>query len=309
MLAIVPWVAAQPDGATIDEICRRFELDRDQLQACLDTVFMVGVHPYTPDALIDVIVDHDRVADPSAGLLHPPAAAHPGAGLRPASPPVAVPAGRARRRPRRAPGPRPGQAGRRPGHRLRRPWSTSTSGRRPPMPSALLQQAAAEGRTRRDRLLQLRPRRPAMCAGSTRGGCRPQQGRWYLEAWCHRERGRAGVPGRPDPVGRTPRRDASTHRSTPVRSRCSDRPPTTRGSPSTWRPGRPGWSTSTRSRPSSTSPTDGVRVDARRRPPGRGSSGSCSASVPTPRWSTHRRSWPAPGTPRRRARCWPGTGG
>jgi proteasome accessory factor C len=61
MLAIVPWVAGRADGATIDEICRRFELDPDQLQTCLDTVFMVGVHPYTPDALVDVVVDHDRV--------------------------------------------------------------------------------------------------------------------------------------------------------------------------------------------------------------------------------------------------------
>ncbi|HEY6534138.1 MAG TPA: WYL domain-containing protein [Acidimicrobiales bacterium] len=61
MLAIVPWVAAQPDGATVEEICARFDLAPDQLQACLDTVFMVGVHPYTPDALVDVFVDHDRV--------------------------------------------------------------------------------------------------------------------------------------------------------------------------------------------------------------------------------------------------------
>lgn len=61
MLAIVPWVAGQPDGATIQEICSRFELTPSQLQSCLDVVFMVGVHPYTPDALVDVIVDHDRV--------------------------------------------------------------------------------------------------------------------------------------------------------------------------------------------------------------------------------------------------------
>ena len=59
MLAIVPWVAAQPDGATIAEICARFDLEPAQLQACLDTVFMVGVHPYTPDALVDVFVDQD----------------------------------------------------------------------------------------------------------------------------------------------------------------------------------------------------------------------------------------------------------
>jgi proteasome accessory factor C len=61
MLAIVPWVAAQPDGATIEEICARFDLQPAQLQACLDTVFMVGVHPYTPEALIDVFVDQDLV--------------------------------------------------------------------------------------------------------------------------------------------------------------------------------------------------------------------------------------------------------
>lgn len=61
MLAIVPWVAAQPDGATVEEICARFDLEPAQLQACLDTVFMVGVHPYTPDALVDVFVDQDRV--------------------------------------------------------------------------------------------------------------------------------------------------------------------------------------------------------------------------------------------------------
>jgi proteasome accessory factor C len=61
MLAIVPWVAAQADGATIDEICARFDLDRRQLQECLDTAFMVGLHPYTPDALIDVWIEGDRV--------------------------------------------------------------------------------------------------------------------------------------------------------------------------------------------------------------------------------------------------------
>jgi len=61
MLAIVPWVAAQPDGAAIDEICARFDLDRRQLQECLDTAFMVGLHPYTPDALIDVWIEADRV--------------------------------------------------------------------------------------------------------------------------------------------------------------------------------------------------------------------------------------------------------
>ena len=61
MLTIVPYVAARPEGVAIDELCSRFDLDRPELLSCLDTVFMVGVHPYTPDALIDVIIDSDTV--------------------------------------------------------------------------------------------------------------------------------------------------------------------------------------------------------------------------------------------------------
>lgn len=61
LLAIVPWVAAQ-DSVPIDEICRRFDLTRDELLADLDVVFLVGVHPFTPDQLIEVSVDDDRVS-------------------------------------------------------------------------------------------------------------------------------------------------------------------------------------------------------------------------------------------------------
>jgi proteasome accessory factor C len=61
MLAIVPWVAGQPAGASIPEVCARFDLDRVQLLSCLERVFMVGVYPYTPDALIDVVIDADHV--------------------------------------------------------------------------------------------------------------------------------------------------------------------------------------------------------------------------------------------------------
>jgi proteasome accessory factor C len=60
LLAIVPWIAAR-DGPTIEEICRRFGLTRSELLADLDVVFMVGLYPFTPDELIDVIIEDDRV--------------------------------------------------------------------------------------------------------------------------------------------------------------------------------------------------------------------------------------------------------
>jgi proteasome accessory factor C len=60
MLSLVPWVAAR-GSAPVDEICRRFGIDRDQLLRDLDTVSMVGLYPYTPDVLIELFVDEDRV--------------------------------------------------------------------------------------------------------------------------------------------------------------------------------------------------------------------------------------------------------
>ena len=61
LLALVPWVAAHADGATVDEICTRFDFTPARLLDDLDTVMMVGVHPFTPDTLIDVWVTDDRV--------------------------------------------------------------------------------------------------------------------------------------------------------------------------------------------------------------------------------------------------------
>lgn len=62
LLALVPWVASQSDGAPIDEICERFGLTRSQVLADLDVIMMVGVHPFTPDALIDVWIEDDIVS-------------------------------------------------------------------------------------------------------------------------------------------------------------------------------------------------------------------------------------------------------
>ena len=61
-LAIVPWVASRPNGtATITEISERFAIDADDLRDCLIITSMVGIHPYTPDLLINAIVDADTV--------------------------------------------------------------------------------------------------------------------------------------------------------------------------------------------------------------------------------------------------------
>lgn len=62
LLAIVPWVASQPDGALLDDVANRFGYPADQLVGDLREVLVfVGVHPYTPDTLIEVAVDGDRV--------------------------------------------------------------------------------------------------------------------------------------------------------------------------------------------------------------------------------------------------------
>lgn len=60
LLAMVPWIAAQ-DGPTVAEVCERFDLTHDQLLADLDVVWLVGLPPYTPDALIEVVQEGDRV--------------------------------------------------------------------------------------------------------------------------------------------------------------------------------------------------------------------------------------------------------
>jgi proteasome accessory factor C len=60
MLAIVPWIAAQ-DGPTVEEVCRRFGVERRQLIEDLSVVQFVGLPPYTPDMLIEVVFEGDRV--------------------------------------------------------------------------------------------------------------------------------------------------------------------------------------------------------------------------------------------------------
>jgi proteasome accessory factor C len=60
VLELVPWIAAQ-DGPTRAEICEHFGITDAELTADLSVVWYVGLPPYTPDSLIDVIQEDDRV--------------------------------------------------------------------------------------------------------------------------------------------------------------------------------------------------------------------------------------------------------
>jgi proteasome accessory factor C len=60
LLAVVPWVASH-DGPTVQEVCDRFGVAEDELLADLELLFLCGVHPFTPDTLIEVDVADGRV--------------------------------------------------------------------------------------------------------------------------------------------------------------------------------------------------------------------------------------------------------
>ncbi len=67
LLSIIPWIVANP-GEELANIAGRFNLTPDELLDDLSIVYMVGIPPYTPDALVDVEIDEDscvwiRLAD------------------------------------------------------------------------------------------------------------------------------------------------------------------------------------------------------------------------------------------------------
>ncbi len=60
LLAMVPWVAGQ-DGPTIEDVCSRFGCTEEEVVADLGLLFLCGVHPFTPDTLIEAAVEDGRV--------------------------------------------------------------------------------------------------------------------------------------------------------------------------------------------------------------------------------------------------------
>ncbi|MGI9613390.1 MAG: helix-turn-helix transcriptional regulator [Acidimicrobiales bacterium] len=81
VLAIVPWIVANP-GRTIEEVADRFGLTSRELLDDLNVVFMVGLPPYSPDALIDVQIDDEgRVSISLADFFSRPLRLTPSQGL------------------------------------------------------------------------------------------------------------------------------------------------------------------------------------------------------------------------------------
>src|SRR4051794_40073801 len=60
LLALLPWVAAQ-QGPTVEEVCARFALTSEDLLSDVALVSMVGIPPYSPGDLFDIVVEGGRV--------------------------------------------------------------------------------------------------------------------------------------------------------------------------------------------------------------------------------------------------------
>ncbi|MGH9280808.1 MAG: helix-turn-helix transcriptional regulator [Acidimicrobiales bacterium] len=60
LLAVVPWIADH-DGPRLAEVGARFGCTEDELVDDLQLLFLCGLHPYTPDTLIDVDIADGRV--------------------------------------------------------------------------------------------------------------------------------------------------------------------------------------------------------------------------------------------------------
>ncbi|HEX2047996.1 MAG TPA: WYL domain-containing protein [Acidimicrobiales bacterium] len=60
LLALIPWVASR-DGPRMEEVCARFGCTQAELVDDLELLFLCGLHPYTPDVLIEVDIVDGRV--------------------------------------------------------------------------------------------------------------------------------------------------------------------------------------------------------------------------------------------------------
>jgi proteasome accessory factor C len=184
ILAIVPWIAER-DGPTVDEISTRFAIDRADLLADLDVVFMVGIPPYTPDTLIDVVVDDDRVWITLGDYFRRPLRLTPAEGLG------LLAAGEAMRA---APGDEAGSSLSRGLEKLAGALGVTVGndgeldvslGDAPPATLELLRDAARAGhQVELDYYSFGRDSRTTRVVDPYR--VYAQQGNWYLLGWCHR---------------------------------------------------------------------------------------------------------------------------
>ncbi len=60
VLSMVPWLVAHP-GVAVAEAAARFGISEKELLDDLNVVWLVGLPPYTPDSLVEVVLDDGRV--------------------------------------------------------------------------------------------------------------------------------------------------------------------------------------------------------------------------------------------------------
>ena len=247
---------------------------------------MVGVHPYTPDALVDVIVDHDRVQIRLPDFFRRPLR------LTPAQAFALLVAGRSLQSV-------PGADESGPLARGLAKLATTLGAESSPVVEvdlgevgaddlALLQQAAAEGRSVEiDYYSYGRDAQEVRRVDPWR--VQAAQGQWYLEAWCHRSQ--AERVFRVDRIRSVTVLDDTFERPAAARPLEVFRP--TADDPRVvldLAPGPPGWWASIPSRRSRSART-ADSASPWRSQPSRGSNGCCCASVPMPSWSTLRPGW------------------
>ncbi len=80
VLAIVPWIVANP-GVALSEVAERFGVPEAELVKDLNVVWMVGLPPYTPDSLIEVVLEDGRVWIHYADFFSRPLRLSPAQGL------------------------------------------------------------------------------------------------------------------------------------------------------------------------------------------------------------------------------------
>lgn len=71
ILAMLPWVIANP-GASVTEVCERFDYTKSQLVSDLNTVFVCGLPGYGPGDLMVAYIDDDEVVVEMADYFSQP---------------------------------------------------------------------------------------------------------------------------------------------------------------------------------------------------------------------------------------------
>lgn len=77
---MVPWIVARP-GVSVADVAERFGISESELVADLEVVWMVGLPPYTPDALVEVTMEDGKVWIQYADFFARPLRLTPAQGL------------------------------------------------------------------------------------------------------------------------------------------------------------------------------------------------------------------------------------